>query len=161
MEGRQLPVVVGERVVDRAERLAGRHRLHLAGLPDVPPESDDVAAAPVRTGIEQIGGRHDRRAGTRRMGGNRQLADHVLLRRPLRIRPPVRDTRDDRERPQVDEDVPGVAENDRVVAAQPVLARHLDGCPDGALAHPNPYVPGNRSASSRTSTDTGRPTTLR
>ena len=48
-----------------------------------------------------------------------------------------------------------------VVAAQAVLRGHRDGGFDGAPAHPNPYVPGKRSARSRTSRATGRPTTLR
>jgi hypothetical protein len=57
------------------------------------------------------------------------------------------------------EDVPGVAEDARVVAAVPVLRRHLDCRSDRALAHPNPYVPGKRSARRRTSNPTGNPTT--
>ena len=120
-----------------------------------------MPAVPMRAWIEQVGGRHDRRIGTSRMRGNRQLPDHVVLGRALRIRPPARDAGDERQRPQVDEQVPRVAEDDRVVAPQPVLRRHLDGRSDRALAHPNPYVPGKRSASRRTSSATGRPTTLR
>ena len=54
------------------------------------------------------------------------------------IRPPARDARDERQRPQVNEHVPRVAEHDRIVAPQPVLRSHLDGGFDGALAHPNP-----------------------
>ena len=161
VEGRQLALVVGQRLVDRAEPLACRHRLDLALRLDVLPEGDDVPAVAVRAGIEQVGRRHDRRAGTSRVRRDRQLADHVVLGRPFRVRPPARDARDERQRPEMDEHVPGVAEDDRVVAAQPVLRRHRDGCSDGALAHPNPYVPGKRSARRRTSSAVGRPTTLK
>ena len=97
-----------------------------------------MSAVPIWAGIEQIGRRHDGRPGAGRVGGDRQLADHVVLGRPFRVRPPARDARNERQRPQVDEHVPGVAEDDRVVAAQAVLRRHLDGGPDRALAHPNP-----------------------
>ena len=161
MEGRQLTLVVDERLVDLTEPLAGRHWLHLAFRLHVLPEGDDVAAVPVRARIEQAGRRHDRRARTGRVGCDRQLADHVVLVRPFRVRPAVRDPCDERQRPQMDEHMPGVAQNDRVDAAQPVLRRHLDRCSDRALGHPNPYVPGKRSASRRTSSAVGRPTTLR
>ena len=122
VQGRQLAVVVGQRLVDRAEPFAGRHRLDLALRLDVLPEGDDVPAVAVRAGIEQVGRRHDRRARASRVRRDRQLADHVVLGRPFRVRPPARDARDERQRPEVDEHVPGVAEDDRVVAAQPVLA---------------------------------------
>ena len=67
VEGRQLALVVDEGVVDRAEPLACRHRLHLALRLDVLPEGDDVAVVTVGAGIEQIGRLDDRRAGTGRV----------------------------------------------------------------------------------------------
>ena len=120
-----------------------------------------MAAVAVRAGIEQVGRRHDRRSGPRGVRADRELDDHAVLGRAFRIRPPARDAGDERQRPQVDEHVPGVAEHDGIVAAQPVLRRHLDCSSDRALAHPNPYVPGKRSARSRTSSAVGRPTTLK
>ena len=161
VKGRQLSLVVGQRLVDRAEPLAGRHRVDLAFRLHVLPEGDDVAAVPVRAGIEQAGRRHDRRSGASGVGRDRQLADHVLLGRAFRVGPAARDAGDERQRPEMDEHVPGVAEDARVVAAQPMLRRHLDRRSDRALAHPNPYVPGKRSARRRTSSAVGSPTTLR
>jgi hypothetical protein len=72
------------------------------------------------------------------MRRDRQLTDHVVLRRPVRIREPARDAGDDGQGPQVDEDVPRVAEDEWIVRAQAVLGGDLDGGPDRALAHPNP-----------------------
>src|SRR4029079_2248028 len=95
------------------------------------------------------------------MGGDGQLANHVVLGRPLRIRPAAGAARDERQRAEMDEHVPGVAEDDRIVAAQPVLRGRVDRRSDRGLAHPNPYVPGKRSARTRMSSATGRPTTLR
>ena len=92
----------------------------------------------VRAGIEQVGRRHDRRAGTGRVRPDRQLAHDVVLGRPFRVRTPARDPRDERQRPEMDEHVPGVAKDDGVVAPQPVLRRDLDRRSDGALVHPNP-----------------------
>src|SRR5437764_11546090 len=57
----QFTVVAGQCVVDGAKTFACRHRLYFAARPHVLPEGDDMAAVPVRTGIEQVGRRHDRR----------------------------------------------------------------------------------------------------
>ena len=161
VEGRELAPVVGQRFVDLAKSLAGRHRLHLALRLDVLPEGDDMTVAAMRTGIEQIRWWYDRRAGAGGLRADRELDDHTVLGRPFRIRSAAGDASDEGERPYVDEDVPRVAEDDRAIAVQPVRRRHLDRSSDGTLAHPNPYVPGNRSASTRTSSAAGRPTTLR
>ena len=67
VQGRQLALVVGQRLVDGAERLAGRHGLHLALGFHVLPEGDDVSAVPMRAGIEQVGRRHDGCARARRV----------------------------------------------------------------------------------------------
>jgi hypothetical protein len=97
-----------------------------------------MAAMPVRPGIEQVGRRHDWRACAGGMRPNRQLADYVVLVRPFGVGQPARDAGDDRQGSQVDEDVPRVAQDDRVVATQAVLRRHLDRRTYGALGHPNP-----------------------
>ena len=124
--------------MDRTKRHAGSDRLDLPRPAGVLPERDHVAAAAMRAGIEQVGRRHDRRGRACRVRRDRELPDHVLLGRAFRIRPAAGDARDDRQGAQVDEHVPRVAKHDRVVGAQPVLGRDLDGSGDGARAHPNP-----------------------
>src|SRR5436190_14770464 len=87
-----------------------------------------------------------------------ELASHALLRLQ---RPAARDARDERERPEMDEDVPIVPQDERIVTPHAVLRRDGDGCGDRGLAHPKPYVPGKRAARSRTSSAAGSPTTLK
>jgi hypothetical protein len=115
VQNRKLVFVVGERLVDGAERVPGGCRIELAARLDVPPERHDMAAVPVRAGIEQVGRRHDRRARASRVRRDAQLADHVVLRRSFRIRPPARDARNERQRSQVHEHVPRISEDNRVV----------------------------------------------
>ena len=158
MQPGELAGVVRERLVDRAQRPAGSAWIELAGRLDVLPEADDVTAVFVRAGIEQVARRHDRRARARRVCGDVQLDRHSLRRLQ---RPAARDARHERQRAQVDEHVPCIAENDRVVGPGGLLRRNRDGGSDGALAHPKPYVPGKRSPRSRTSSAAGRPTTLK
>jgi hypothetical protein len=115
----------------------------------------------VRAGIEQVARRDDRRAGAGGVAGDGELADHVVGGRALRIRQRARDPCHDRQRPQVDEHVPRVAQHDGIVRTKTLLGGDRDGDVDGVVAHPKPYVPGNLSASRRTSSAAGRPTTLR
>ncbi len=161
VQRRQLAVVVGECLVDDAETAAGRCGVDLsAARLHVAPEDDHVAAASMRPGREKVGRRDDRRARPRGVRGDRQLPDHVLLRRPFGIWAAARDSSDERKRTEMDEDVPRVAKDDRIVRAKAVLGRDRHRRCDGAFAHPKPYVPGKRSARSRTRSATGSPTTF-
>jgi hypothetical protein len=103
--------------VDLAQSAAGRAWVELAARLDVRPEGDDVTAVAVRPGRKEIARRHDRSARARSMRRDRKLADHVVFRRPIRIRPPARHPRNDPQRTKVDEDMPRVAQHNRIVAA--------------------------------------------
>ena len=156
MQRRQLALVVGQRLVDRAQRLTGGHWLHLARRPHV--LQNATTWPPCRCGPGSSRSEGGTTAAPARAACDATASSRidVVLGRPVRIRPPARDACHERQRSQVDEHVPGVAKHDRVVAAQSVLRRHLDGGFDCALAHPNPYVPGKRSARRRTSSATGQ-----
>jgi hypothetical protein len=80
-----------------------------------------VSVPPVRAWIELVGRWHDRRAGGEAMCGDRELASE-LLGIQLRGRLGDGDAGDDRERLQVDEDVPRIAQEDRLQAVKALVA---------------------------------------
>jgi hypothetical protein len=123
---RELSVVVGHRVVDEAEPAAGGARIELAAPLDVAPEGDDVPAAGVRPRIDGLCRWDDRRTCPRRVSGDRQLPDHVHRLRACRERDPTRDARDEGMRAQVEQHVPRVPQDDRLVAAHALFARHRE-----------------------------------
>jgi hypothetical protein len=121
---RQRPVVVGEPLVNRPQQSAGESRVDLTLRLHVAPEGHDPAVAAVRPWIELVRGWDHCGAGSRRMGRDGELAHEVLGMRPLGVGDCRRHARDDRRWAQVDEHVPRIAQDDRLLAAQAVLRSH-------------------------------------
>ena len=118
---RQLAVVLGERVVELAQRAAGQHGIGPRRIVvDEPPERDQLAVALVRPRIDVVRGRRDRRARSR----------EELRRAHLGVRPRAAAERaerqlyadDDRRGLQVDEDVREIPHDARPVGRQSLLA---------------------------------------
>jgi hypothetical protein len=133
----QFAVVVGERVVNRVEPSAGCGRVELAGLLKVVPEDDRMPFVAVWPRRKQVTWSDDRCARPSRVPGDCEFPFDVGR---IDTGSAARNARDDRGRPEVNEHVPRLAQDDRLLAVHPVGISDGDSsfdCTHEAIVSPN------------------------
>jgi hypothetical protein len=117
--------------MDHTETVSGGRGVEVTVRLDVRPQRDDVPVVLVRTRVGEGRRPNDGSACGGSVPGDAQLERDVARAHAGRA---TRDTRDDRRGQQVDEHVPRVAQDDRVVAVETLALADGDRCFEGAQA---------------------------